>query len=326
MDDIYLNPDFGYIRAEGLTDDLPGVINYLCQQLNTFVPSRNEFNKALEKSHNSGGGGMSGIKSSDMFTRLYTNAVYEVNEFPDIVNEITYENLLKFCEVYLTPVNEIISVVAPATPASLYELFVKNLTIPVKNIIDQKPAYVRPLKILDSEVNNDFQGNAEQSYLFWGFTTEIQGEDRPAMEVFSKILADRIIFDVREKQGRAYRLNTGIDFVQDRALFYFRLGTRPANIDVLLPQIPGFFDLAMVNSITTEELDKTINQYLGRMMFRRLSSINQAYYMAYSLYFYGDCEHDQYFLEQLKQVTLDDIKRVAGKYMVIKNPVTVIMR
>jgi predicted Zn-dependent peptidase len=82
----------------------------------------------------------------------------------------------------------------------------------------------------------------------------------------------------------------------------------------------------MVNSITTEELDKTINQYLGRMMFRRLSSINQAYYMAYSLYFYGDCEHDQYFLEQLKQVTLDDIKRVAGKYMVIKNPVTVIMR
>ncbi len=114
--------------------------------------------------------------------------------------------------------------------------------------------------------------------------------------------------------------------VNDKALFYFRSGTRPANIDALLPQIPGFFDPAMVNSITAEELEKTINQYLGRMMFRRLSSINQAYYLAHSLYFYGDSEHDQQFLIQMKQVTLEDLKHVAGKYMLVKNPATVIMR
>jgi predicted Zn-dependent peptidase len=75
-----------------------------------------------------------------------------------------------------------------------------------------------------------------------------------------------------------------------------------------------------------EELQKTINQFLGRMMFRRLSSINQAYYLAYSLYFYGDCEYDQKNLDKIRQVNLEDIKRIARNYMVVKNPVTIIMR
>jgi zinc protease len=328
MDDIYLHPDFGYIRAEGLAaaDDLSGVISYLSTQLNTFVPTVGEFTKAVAKTKHPGGGGMTGSKTNELFTRSYTNAVYEANAFPDIINEISYDDLLKFKEVYLTPANVIISVVSPATPDSLYRLFRKNMPVTKKEGIDRQPAYQRALKLLTAEFNNDFQGSAEQSYLFWGFTAEILPADRPALEVFSQILADRIIFNVREKQGRAYRMNTGIEVVNDKALFYFRLGTRPANIDALLPQLPAFFDPAMVNSITAAELEKTLNQYLGRMMFRRLSSINQAYYLAYSLYFYGNSEFDQQLLKQIKQVTLEDIKRVAGKYMVVRNPVTVIMR
>ncbi len=305
MDDIYLHADFGYIRAEGLAEDLGGIINYLSTQLNTFIPTAEEFTKAVAKIKRPGGGGMAGSKSNELFTQSYTNAVYEANAFPDIINEISYDNLLKFKEIYLTPANVIISVVSPATPDSLYKLFIKNMPVAKKEITDHQPAYQRALKILTAEVNNDFQGSAEQSYLFWGFTTEILQADRPALEVFSQILAERIIFNVREKQGRAYRVNTGIEMVNDKALFYFRLGTRPANIDVLLPQIPAFFDPAMVNSITATELEKTLNRYLGRMMFRRLSSINQGYYLAHSLYFFGNSNYDQQFLKQMKQVTLD---------------------
>ena len=34
MDNIYLHPDFGYIRVEALADDIPGVINFLNTQMN----------------------------------------------------------------------------------------------------------------------------------------------------------------------------------------------------------------------------------------------------------------------------------------------------
>jgi predicted Zn-dependent peptidase len=322
MDDIYLNPDFGYIRAEGLADDPAGIIGYLSSQLYSFIPTPAEFIKAKRPQEM----GMTSSKSSELFVKSYTNAMYEPNAYPVIINELSYENLLKFKEEYFRPANLIISVVSPLAPGDIYALFIKNLPRVNNTGRDNNPGYMRALKILSAQVNNDFQGDAEQSYLFWGFTTEILPADQAVLEVLSQILANRIIFNVREKQGRAYGIKTGIETVNDKALFYFRLGTRPANIEALLPQIPSFFDPAMVSSVTAEELEKTLNRYLGRMMFRRLSSINQAYYLAYSLYFYGDCEHDREFLKQIKQVTLEDIKRVAAKYMVVKTPAVVIMR
>ena len=48
MDDIYLHPDFGYIRVEGLADDLPGAIKFLNTQMKDFIPTEDEFKKAVK--------------------------------------------------------------------------------------------------------------------------------------------------------------------------------------------------------------------------------------------------------------------------------------
>jgi len=146
------------------------------------------------------------------------------------------------------------------------------------------------------------------------------------MKVLDLLLSDYIIFEIREKQGRAYRMRAGVDLVENHALFYFELGTRPENIDPLRPQIPGFFDQNIVQSFTTHDLEKSLNMYMGRMMFRRLSSINKAYYLGYSQYFHNDIHHDELFLSDLKKVTLNDVKKVAEKYMIINNPVSIIVK
>lgn len=104
------------------------------------------------------------------------------------------------------------------------------------------------------------------------------------------------------------------------------MGTRPENVDILVPQFPGFFTKEYASSFNDEELTKRINMYLGRMMFRRLSSINQAYYLAHSYYFDNDINSDEESLNSLKKVTMDDVKRVADKYLGVENPVKVIVR
>jgi predicted Zn-dependent peptidase len=93
-----------------------------------------------------------------------------------------------------------------------------------------------------------------------------------------------------------------------------------------MAQIPGYFDQKVIESFTEKDLEKALNMYLGRMMFRRLSSINRAYYLGHSQYFHNDINYDANFHKALKNVTLADVKAVAKKYMVIKNPVTVIVR
>ena len=124
----------------------------------------------------------------------------------------------------------------------------------------------------------------------------------------------------------AYGMSAGVDVINDKAQFFISQGTRPQNVDKLMPQYPGFFKQTMVDKLTQAELEKSINMYLGRMMFRRLSSINQAYYLGNSLYFENNYKYDKQFLDALKKVTLADVKSAAKKYMVIKDPVSIIVR
>jgi predicted Zn-dependent peptidase len=217
----------------------------------------------------------------------------------------------------------IISVVSPASPDSINSLFRGFIGNP---IAEEPPVYSRGLLMAakDTTFEKDLQG--ERSYLFWGFTTQIDPKDAPSLQALSLILADDIIFDIREKQGMAYNMSAGIDVNHDKALFYISQGTRPQNVDTLVSQYPKFFTYAAVDTLTQDELQKSVNMYIGRMMFRRLSSINKAYYLAHSVYFNNDFNYDKQFLEELKNVKLADVKETAKKYMHAKNPVLVIVR
>jgi len=121
-------------------------------------------------------------------------------------------------------------------------------------------------------------------------------------------------------------MKAGIDIIDDKALFYINQGTRSQNVDTLVPQYPGFFQVEKISYVSQEDLQKSINMYLGRMMFRRLSSINQAYYLAHSLYFHRDINYDKNILAKLKTIEISEVQSIARKYLKIENPISVIVR
>lgn len=324
MDNIYLHPDFGYMRVEGLADDCEGVFTFLNNQLQNFAPTQQEFEKAIMK-YKRLSVMMSGKKAKALFDKTYRSIIYEPEKYT-AADEVTYENLLAFTKEYFQPANMIVSVVSPLDPGSVNNLL-SSLAQKQKGAGSAKEAAVdRGMQLIEKPANVEKDGGGKRSYLFWGFINTIDPKDKPALKALSLILADHIIFDIREKQGMAYGMSAGIELNEDKALFYIRMGTRPQNVDKLMPQYPGFFDPKLIEPVTADELEKSINMYLGRMMFRRLSSINQAYYLAHSLYFHGDIEYDMNFFNELKNVKLDDVKQAAKKYMRINNPVSVIVR
>lgn len=323
MDDIYLHPDFGYIRVEGLADDLSGAINYVNDQIKNFVPTEDEFNSAVEQINNIKMMTMGGDKSKQLFEQTYKPLVYETDSYSNNQTVLTYDNLLNFTREYFQPANMIVSVVSPEDPENIDMLFKNFSTEP---ILQEPGVYSKSLILNQKETTIEKDGQGERSYLFWGFTKNVDPNDAPALQALSLVLADDIIFDIREKQGMAYGMSAGIEVINDKALFYISQGTRPQNVDKLVPQYPKFFTMAAVDTLTEGELQKSINMYLGKMMFRRLSSINQAYYLGNSLYFQNNFNYDKQFLESLKNVKLSDVKEAAKKYMQINNPVSVIIR
>jgi predicted Zn-dependent peptidase len=323
MDDIYLHPDFGYIRVEGLADDIPGAISFLNAQLKGFVPTEDEFKKAIEKYKGIEAMLMGGNKAQKLFDETYKSIVYAADPFPRPRPVLTYEGLVAFAREYFKPSNMIISVVSAASPESVDLLFNQFGFSPIK---EEPPIFTPTFITQHQPVTIEKAGTGERSYIFWGFISQIDPADAPLLQALSLVLSDNIIFDIREKQGMAYGMTAGVEIIEDKALFFVSQGTRPQNVDKLVPQYPKFFQMAVLDSLTQDQLEKSINMYLGRMMFRRLSSINQAFYLGTSVYFHNDETYDQRFLEQLKHAKLADVRNVARKYMRVTAPLLVIVR
>lgn len=324
MDDIYLSPQFGYIRVEGLADSLNEAIKFLTQQMYSFIPTLEEFNSAVEKTNMPSMMGH-GNKAQKLFNLKLDNILYEEEKYKESSEEITYDNILEFSKLYFTPSNMIISVVSKEPADNLQNLFSDFKKELPENTVNET-AFLKGFKNITSPIDLEMDGNGEQSYLYFGFQKTLENTDIAALQVLSLILSDKIVFDIREKQGMAYSMNAGIEMIKNKAMFYIKMGTRPENIDKLIPQLQKFFDINYIGEINNDLITKTINMYLGRMMFRRLSSINQAYYLGYSKYFNNDIFYDSKSLENLKNVTTDDVKKVMKKYLIIENPVKIIVR
>ncbi len=323
MDDIYLHPDFGYVRVEGLADDVPGAIRYLNSQMKDFVPTEDEFKKAVEKYKGIAMMLMGGDKSKKIFDDAYKSLVYEADPYSQNQPVLTYEGMVAFAKVYFKPSNMVISVVSPSNPDSVSALIDQLGFAAVKD----EPAVLTPtFSIPTKPTTVEKPGSGERSYAFWGFISQIDPKDAPMLQALSLVLSDDIVFDIREKQGMAYNMSAGIEVIKDKALFFISQGTRPQNIEKLVPQYPKFFRMVALDSLTQGKLEKSINMYLGRMMFRRLSSINQAFYLGSSIYFFNDYNYDKVFLEQLKSVKLADVKNIAKKYMSETNPLLLVVK
>ncbi len=323
MDDIYLSPDFGYIRVESATSDISGAIEFLNNEFLNFVPTEKEFNSALRQYK------MSQMmkrvnRAKSEFERLVSKTLYGKEE-NDAKKNLTYGSLLDFGRHYFIPANMVISVVSNLEPEKVAELFSDFRASVPKDFISSKPEPKTFLKITEPvTIEKDY--NSKRAYLYYGFQKEIEKSERAALKALSLILQDKIVFDIREKQGMAYHMSAGVEIRENRAMFYIELGTRPENVEKLKAQFPEKFSEDYLGEITETELKKRVNHYLGRMLFRRLSSINQGFYLGRSYYYYGDFSVDRKKLENLKKVTVKEVQKVAEKYLAPENEVLIIVK
>ena len=322
MDDIYLSPLFGYIRVEGLASNSQNVIEFLNKQMLNFKPSRQAFETELKKS-STNQSHIQKNKSKALFNKHYTKILFGENENNISNTKLTYENFIDFGERYFTPSNIIISVVSKHSPdeiKSYFSEFTKESEVPFSGRAQSKH-FIKN----DTPININETIGSEQAQTFYGYIKEVDEADKSALTVLSLLLKSDIAFNIREKQGLAYRMSSGIEIKEDKALFYIKVPTQPKNVEKLSQQFAGLLTSSFASKITQDKLEKTVNKYLGRMMFRRLSSINQAYYLAHSLYFEGSIKTDKQQLDALKNVKLEDVKNVAKKYLVAQNPIQIII-
>ena len=238
------------------------------------------------------------------------------NGSPDSVPRLTQKNLLDFRDRYLVAKNGVISVFGDVKAAEVKQALEQALR-PMKPgalaLTDAHPA--APLRQM---TNVESQKEKAQGVIMVGYRgVDVFNKDRHALELIDEASSDlgsRFFIRIREQMGLAYYVGASQMPGLVPGLFSFYLGTDPQKIEPVKTALLDEIRKLASDGLTSEELMRAKKKLIGQQQIANQSNDSFGYQCAldelYGLGFdrYKSLEHD------VEAVTLDEIKRVAGKY------------
>jgi len=240
----------------------------------------------------------------------------------EIYNQLTHEQVMQYYKTRYVP-NNLTFVVAGDVDAEkvrqqLTEFF---KAYPEKSL---KPLFIpeEPPQLGRREVHEEFATELTHLSLAWHIP-EVTNPDVPALDLLSSILGDgrssRLYRRVREEAGLAYRISAFSYTPGDPGLFGIDATLDPKKREAAEQLVLRILDEVKQAGVTTEELMKakkiSLSHHLGALTTVRgqASDIGSNWLLTRNLNFSRD------YLDAAQKVTLDDIKRVAARYLTNEN-------
>ncbi len=328
-DDYYTTPLYSFIRFEVLSEDHRRGLTLLKEIV--FHPSfpENEIADTIAEMADiikKGEERVSSRAKNFFFSKIFAgskigNSVYGTDA---TVRSITREDLLAFHKSYFSPQNIIISVVSDIPPEKVIHA-VKEIFGNVKASAQQLAA-MPEMKPTQKGERFDLEGGREQSSIHIGYLVRVDEQDVPALLVANAILSDRMAFELRERQGMAYSIGSSITRYGDLFLFLASMGTRPENLENAVAGINEEIGNLAGSEISDREMKKTVNSIVGRSVMRRISGINRAYFIGLSEFQGRGVDEDLQLIQSVKNVTVEQVKKAAARYLQTEPAITVIAR
>lgn len=185
-------------------------------------------------------------------------------------------------------------------------------------------------ELTENKIITEARKDASQAQIFQGWRVPtIFHKDYAALKVLNTLLgasglSSRLFLELRDKKGLAYVVRSSYEVYNEAAVFTVYIATEPKNIKTSLK---GFeFEITRIKDIpvSEEELENAKNNLIGKQQFFTETNLQQA-----SLYsFYEDkglgYDFEEKFINAVKQVTIDDIQRVARDYLKDPHVLTVL--
>src|SRR6266487_1895735 len=238
------------------------------------------------------------------------------NGSPDSVPRLTQRNLLDFRDRYLVAENGVISVFGDVKAAEVKQVLEQTLRTMKPGELALTDAH--PAAPLRQMTNVESQKEKAQGVIMVGYRgVDVFSKDRHALELIDEASSDlgsRFFIRIREQMGLAYYVGARQMPGLVPGVFAFYLGTDPQKIEPVKTALLDEIRKLASDGLTSEELMRAKKKLIGQQQIANQSNDSFGYQCAldelYGLGFdhYKSLEHD------VEAVTLDEIKRVAGKY------------
>ncbi len=324
MDDYYTNGRFSFIRLETSSANGKPALDLLAELIQHAVFAREDFEqtrtqrvKDLERRQTS---------ARTTANRLLDEGLYGDNPLalpPEgsvkSLKALDYNQVRMLYRRAFQPQNLVFSIVGPATHQELKAQLESLLPGTGTPGPDLPPL---PVTTADRTLTRTVGG--EMTAIRLGSVLDVAPADAQALSLVVAILSDRMAMDLRETKGLSYSVGSSLSLFGGQGVFQAWINPPRERKDEGLQAVTKFIRGFAAGTITTAEMDKVRNARQGRTMMRRLSSMGQAYYLGMA-----ELDHDLpgYLSATTRydKVTLQDLARVARRYLATMPLVTVVV-
>lgn len=236
----------------------------------------------------------------------------------DVIENITREEILEFYNKYYTPSNMITIIIGDvdvnAALAQTKKAFAGN------DRPRQKQVKYKKEKQLTSQKTNLEYIQTQSGYLIMGYqTVDVMHKDTYALDILATILGDgkssMLNQAVKEQKQLAFSIGAGNSSYKDDGRFFIQANFTPENLDKLERAIFEQVKFVQKNGVSQEDLTKAKNVIERDTHYARESVSNIASELGYTYVLTDGLKYYDEYLTSIKKVTLDEVKRVASKYL-----------
>jgi zinc protease len=281
FDDYYTTPEFSYLRLELPADGWREGVMLLGELLRfpRLEPEELESAKKAILDVQTRRAEASSSRALDAMNRLLAPGsplAHPVLGTPESIASITLDDLRAFHHQYVTGRHLIVTGVSPVEPGVVLEAVRAALKeLPAGN----EPRQVPKVPLTPSTPPSQRSKNLrEQISIAMAYVFDAPAGDESALAVAGAMLSDALEFQLREKRGLAYSIGASVGRWGGRMRFLVRMGTRRPNLDEALEGLRR--GIADFRPSSEDAVSRAANALRGRLLMRRLTAVNQAYFLA----------------------------------------------
>lgn len=255
----------------------------------------------------------------NLVNMLYTTHPYKrkVIGKADIISTIHRDQILDYYNKHYSPSNMVTVIVGDVDSASALEKvkqdFNSEYKKPVKNTFPKE-------KILTSQAKNIAYSDTQTGYMLIGFRgTKVDDKDSYALDILSTILGDgrSSVFyrTIKEQKQLATSISASNSGFRDDGIFYISATFNLEKCSKLEQTIFDEIKNIQKNGVTQEQLRLAKNIIERDTYYARESISNIAGEIGYTYVTTDDIKYYETYLDNIKKVTAEDVKRVADKYL-----------
>ncbi len=234
-----------------------------------------------------------------------------------IIETIPRDRIMEYYDKWYTPSNMVTVIVGDIDANSALEKVKKEFKGTVQKA--EKLVFAKE-KPLSSQKRKIEYLDAQTGYMLIGFRgTDINNTDSYALDVLATILGEgrSSVFykNIKDRLQLAFSISASNNGFRDDGIFYVSANFLPEKLEKLETEIYKEIADIQKNGVTQEQVNLAKNILERDTYYERESITNIAQQIGYVMVTSGDLKIYDNYVENIKKVTPQDVKKAAEKYL-----------